>query len=98
MAKIVTLAEMITLARRLDPEGTGNLRRKADASVYAIEAMAVGLANDIAAALGVRCGPATFAPEEFGGIAAPFYPAHDGQACPPPLDEYDPTEWERETP
>jgi hypothetical protein len=59
-----------------------------------IETIGTAMAERIATALGVTCGPAAFEGTAFAGTCAPFRPAFEGQPAPHPLSLYDPEEWE----
>ena len=92
MAKQITIAELITLAHDIEPDG-GAIRTQADALASAIESMAQPLAEAIAERLGIECGETNYGPEGFGGICTPFYAARIGQACPEVMRDYDTPEW-----
>jgi len=92
MPKQIELAELIEIARKLDPEG-GPLRSIADATVRGVEALMQALGEAVAERLGVECTQAEYDSPDFGGICLPFYARQVGQPCPPELMDYDSPEW-----
>lgn len=58
-----------------------------------LENLGSSMALVISGGLNVECGEATFQGTGFAGTCAPFYASTESQACPTPLDLYDPEEW-----
>jgi hypothetical protein len=86
MAKQLTIDEMLSVLKEID-------HRSYEHHKEAIEAIGSLMAIDIARALHVTTGPATFQGVALAGTCAPFEPSHSGQVCPDPLSKYDPSEW-----
>lgn len=87
MAKLLTLDEMLEAGRLSNLPGIED-------TIKCFECLASIVAAELADHLDVETGPATFAGLALAGTCAPFYPKHASQPCPPPLDQFDPTEWE----
>jgi hypothetical protein len=86
MTKLLTVDEMLDVLAVVDPATYGQ-------GVAVLEALGTMLANRIGEKLGVGNGPANKEHSAFAGTCAGFWPASEGQECPSPLNEYDPTEW-----
>lgn len=61
-----------------------------------VERLANELANDLRQALNIEGSKASFKGTAAGGTWAMFWPAYDGQRCPPVLEDYDPGTWRAE--
>lgn len=88
MAKQLSLDEMLEVLLQCDqPRGEQYLTL--------VETLGCMLAADVAKALRVTAGPATFQGTAFAGTCAPFFPAFEGQSVPALLATYDVDgEWE----
>lgn len=88
MSKILNADELMTVLFDVDPQGARLLISRVE---FAVTQVAMAVARK----LGVQCTAASWEGAEFAGLAASFYPAQPGQACPRTLDQRDPGgDWE----
>jgi hypothetical protein len=87
MAKLLNLDEMVECLSGIDAQSGALYRR-------ILEETGTTMAAIIAERLDIESGRATFEGTAFAGTCAPFWPKHDGQECPAPLEHYDAEEWE----